>query len=1020
MTKQSLLEGGTGPGPDPETDFRIASHPTTTRRHARFLPLSFRTPCLRRLAFVFLLLPFLSGLLYAQSSGSITGRVFDEATGRSLQGAVVTVRGTNLSDYTDPDGRFTIAGVRSGPVTLDIEYVGLDPLSQQVSVSAGASAIINASMKSTVMQLAAFEVKEAARGQALAINQQKTAAGIVNIVSEEVFGNMIGGNPGYALQRLPGISVDEDQDGSPSQVNLRGVPGELNSFQVDGVRLPNSGGTGRAADMKLLVADGVTNIEVMKAVTPDRDGDAIGGIINVVSRSAFQRDGRELRLVGSGSYNDLSGTWGWNTRATYSDLFSVMGKPKNLGISFTATNYKTDRYSENADIDWVSVTPATNPTLNLTQPTKFLEASHIERSWRTTKSWGFNGSIDFRIDEHNSFSFRPYYSHYDQRSETFETDWDIDTRFQDQATGRKTYAFLAPDGSRGRGTPGANGSRSTLGYIGTDSDSHNDLWSWTAGGRHERDSSLITYVFNYSTSTNVAPNFNEFNMRLDPITQGYYVMEYDATDRLHPTINILNGLSPTDFAYARQGPTNMILRGQTKEEETYSAQVDWEKKFSGDRISHAIKVGAKFRSSKPTFEREQVSYQVAANSAAAQTFPFSQVTRLIPESNRIEMFPSVLRHMEALPKEARKTQGAVAWNPVQPGSFNSSNLADYSAEETTTAAYVMDTIKAGRHTIIGGIRWEQNDFSRSNKRVVQTITPAGNVFSTVPAKSGSKYDVFLPGIHFRHELAKNLILRESYNKSYARPSLNDISRGRQESVNTAGVITINDGNPFLEPMHSDNVDVQLEWYNDKGGLYSVGFFYKKIKDFTFTRVTRFNTLDANGAPVAAVGGTNTYNQPQNGPGAKNKGIELIARQRLYFLPGPLQGLSLDLSATFTDSKSEVPGRENDDLPLEGFSDYLFTSSLSYAWGNLRARVDYRYRADYIEGLDDSIDTDEWFGAREAVDAEIGYRFGKGLSFFASGSNLTHRPQVSYTGSKFFPEDVSYSGRKYTFGVEYRF
>jgi len=67
-----------------------------------------------------------------------------------------------------------------------------------------------------------------------------------------------------------------------------------------------------------------------------------------------------------------------------------------------------------------------------------------------------------------------------------------------------------------------------------------------------------------------------------------------------------------------------------------------------------------------------------------------------------------------------------------------------------------------------------------------------------------------------------------------------------------------------------------------------------------------------------------------------------------------------------------------------------------------------------------VDTDEWFAAREAVDAEISYRFSRGLSVFASGSNLTHRPQVSYTGTKLFPEDVSYSGRKFTFGVEYKF
>ena len=59
-------------------------------------------------------------------------------------------------------------------------------------------------------------------------------------------------------------------------------------------------------------------------------------------------------------------------------------------------------------------------------------------------------------------------------------------------------------------------------------------------------------------------------------------------------------------------------------------------------------------------------------------------------------------------------------------------------------------------------------------------------------------------------------------------------------------------------------------------------------------------------------------------------------------------------------------------------------------------------------------------AREQVDAELAYRFSKGISFFASGTNLTHRPHVAYTGTKIFPEDVEYSGRKYTAGIEYRF
>lgn len=964
-------------------------------------------------AAVVLLIPLLAGSLRAQNTGIVAGRVYDEATGKSLQGAIVRAVGTAAADYTDPEGRYTLAGLAPGVVRIEAEYVGLDTLVQSAIVTAGTSTTLDAGLKSEILRMQAFEVSETARGQALAINQQKTAAGIVNIVSEEIFGNMLSGNIGYALQRLPGISVDEDQDGSPGAINLRGVPGELNSLQLDGDRIPNSGGTSRAANTRLLVADGITNIEVLKAVTPDRDGDAIGGIVNIVSRTAFQRDGREVRLVGLGSYNDLSGKWGYNGRVTYSDIFSVLGREKNLGVSITATNYTTDRYSENADIDWVVVTKANNPQLRLESDTKFLEASHSERSWRTTHTTGVNASIDFRIDARNSFYFRPYYSHYDQSSQTYETDWDIDTRFQDQANGRKTYAFLSSDGSRGGGTPGANGSRSTLGYIGTDDNSHNDIWSYALGGRHERDTATLTYTLNYSTSTYVRPNRVEFNFRMDPITDGYYVMEYEASNRLRPKFTITNELSPTNFDYARQGPTNILIQPRTKEEEIYGARADWEKKFMGQRMANILKIGAKYRSSEPTYNQEDARYRITANSAAARTFPFEQVTT--PSSGTVLGFP---RYLIAQPQSALATLSTAGWEPLEPNSFQGSINGDYRAKEATTAAYVQDTLKFGRHTIIGGVRMERNEWERHNQKAIYRLP--GPVFDIVPRSSAYTYSVWLPGLHFRHALAPNLILRESYNQSYGRPNLGDITRGRNESIAVNGTITISEGNPDLKPSDSDNFDVQLEYYTANQGLYSISVFHKRIQNFTYSKVTRFNELDANERPIPVAGGIHTHTQPMNGPGGKNTGVELIARQRLYFLPGPLKGISADVSATFTQSDAKIYGRENEKLPLRGFSDYLFTSSLVYAWRNFRGRVDYRYRADYIEGLAASATEDEWFSAREQVDAEMSYRLRKGLSVFVTGTNLTLRPQVSYTGERQWPEDVSYSGRKYTFGVEYRF
>src|SRR5512141_3156444 len=157
------------------------------------------------------------------STGAIAGRVFETATGKSLQGAVVKVLGTAAVDYTDADGRFMLQAVPAGTYTLEVDYVGLDAFKQQVGVTTGQTTSVNAPLKSEILRMEAFEVAEAARGQALAINQQKTARGIVNIVSEETFGAMNDGNIGYALQRLPGLTVNEGEDGSPEGVNIRGL-----------------------------------------------------------------------------------------------------------------------------------------------------------------------------------------------------------------------------------------------------------------------------------------------------------------------------------------------------------------------------------------------------------------------------------------------------------------------------------------------------------------------------------------------------------------------------------------------------------------------------------------------------------------------------------------------------------------------------------------------------------------------------------------------------------------------------
>ncbi|MEN9812497.1 MAG: hypothetical protein RL479_1183 [Verrucomicrobiota bacterium] len=134
--------------------------------------------------------------------------------------------------------------------------------------------------------------------------------------------------------------------------------------------MPSSGNS-RAFSVGQLNADAVANIEVIKAATPDRDGDALGGIINVISRSAFQREGRAVELNLGGLYYDKRDKWNGNVSVNYLDLLSVGGGQKNLGVGVNLAWSETSRDYDNLDKDYAVLQPQFEPALRLTAPLYF-------------------------------------------------------------------------------------------------------------------------------------------------------------------------------------------------------------------------------------------------------------------------------------------------------------------------------------------------------------------------------------------------------------------------------------------------------------------------------------------------------------------------------------------------------------------------------------------------------------------------------------------------------------------------
>ncbi|MDP3071847.1 MAG: TonB-dependent receptor [Opitutaceae bacterium] len=935
--------------------------------------------------------------LFAQATGSVAGRVSDAATGRSLQGAVVRVLGTSATAYTNADGRFVLSALPAGPQRIEVDYVGLDSSIREFVVVAGSTASLDAVLESKTLKMEAFTVAESVRGQALAINQQKTASGLVNIVSEETFNTNLGGNIGFTLQQLPGLSVNEGEDGEPSGVNIRGLEAKYNSVQVDGNRMPSSGNS-RAFSVGQLNADAVANIEVVKAATPDRDGDALGGIINVISRSAFQREGRTVEFAVGGLYYDKREKWNYNASLNYLDIFSVAGGTKNLGLGVNVAWAETSRDYDNLDKDYAVLRPDFEPALRLTAPLYFHTNAAPQTNYRETTSESINVALDYRVGPATSLYLRPFYRHNDVFGEKPRARYYVNANHNfNSATGTKSIAEATYNTGRSLAT-----TLTELRYQNDLSVSDNDVYGASFGGRHEVDRTTVSFDLFRSNNDSNRDKSLAYVVR----NQGYQ-FGYDQTIRWNPVYTILNGKDPYDVTSTNRGDLTYSPRDAA--EKASSARLDVERKFVGDRLAGSIKGGAKFRSTVKEQDQASIVYQTGSNTAG---FPYASILRRTDDkafgSLPIYMYPD-LDKLDALRRSspnlfALQTNTALL-NDV---------INDYRAQEDTSAAYVMGTVRAGRTTMITGLRMEKNTFESLTYRY------NSNAPATPTAVNAKRdYTLWLPGLHFRHELSRNLILRESYNRSYSRPDVNALVAGLNLDTTTGN---ISGGNPNLEPSTSHNFDVQLEYYTPKGGLYSAGVFYKKLKGFYYSSTLRFTDTDASGYPIPDANGTRLYSSTDNALGATNLGLELIARQKLLFLPKPFNGLGVSLSATLTKSDGKYPGRLSEDLPTYGFSDKIYNAALEYAGAGLRARLSYTYRSDFLEGLDANEFFDDYFEAYESLNWESSYQLDRRTRLFLNVNNITDEPQISYQGRgrPDNPEDYTTYSWRATVGVSLRF
>ena len=299
-----------------------------------------------RVVFAAVLAALVGSAAAAQSAGggTLTGRVVDEG-GAAVPGALISVAGSARQAVSALDGSFLLPGLPVGEQVVDVSALGFGP--EQLTLTLGPGQMVT----QRIVLKPAPEFGDALTvsgqpilvGQAKALNQQMSALNIVNIVSADQIGSFPDPNATEATQRIPGISIQRDQ-GEGRYVLIRGTEARLNSMMLDGERLPSPEGDIRNVALDVLPADLLEAIEVSKALTADMDADAIGGVVNLVTRKAGEEP--LLGVALNAGYNDISDDTAYGGGFSFGRRFSD-GK---VGLVLGGSYLTTDRGSENFEV----------------------------------------------------------------------------------------------------------------------------------------------------------------------------------------------------------------------------------------------------------------------------------------------------------------------------------------------------------------------------------------------------------------------------------------------------------------------------------------------------------------------------------------------------------------------------------------------------------------------------------------------------------------------------------------------
>ena len=874
---------------------------------------------------------------------TLDGIVKDNKTGEPLIGTVVRVKELpNVGTTTGLDGSFTLHELPDkGKYTLVVTFMAYK--TKEIVVDVANDEKVDIPMDEDLKQLGEVVVtgRREYRSDRSAVETVKNAGNVLNVMSQQSIQLSPDVNVASVLQRVSGVTMERDASGEASYAILRGMDKRYNYTLVNGVKIPSPDDKNRYIPLNIFPSDLMDRLVVSKSLTADMEGDAAGGVVDMVMKDApscfqlqanaaigttdyFWKDGRDYLTSNRSDYTKKAPyeAFGSEYKASMSDFKNgpmqlkshSMPAPNFIGGLSVGNRFWNDRLGVMLAGSIQNTFRGTERTYNSVKMASGEQAMYISKLNHRYYSihdltTGVHAKVDLTLPKH-------------------KIEW---------------YNMYVRTNSKGVRYNNSIGTE----YIGANSYTQDDeirslsttqsIFATNLKGTHH-----LTKNFTLDWSGIFSQAKEE-----DP-DRTYVTLSNSVSTEADADGNILSGnLWDTNKNITKTFPKDAERRFQHNMDTDWAGYINltYDTHFAND-VEALWKAGAQYRRKERSNRYYSYIFSPADN---AQDL----------DGNGLEQFDNV------------------DWVCKTP--YSQASQLNYNSKEHIGGAYAMVTLKTKLGELIAGFRAEHTNQIYTMLQHFRNMGQIGE----------QSYWDYLPSASLKWTPTKNMNIRLSYYRSINRPGFYEIV-----PYQIMGEEYQEKGNPNLKRARIDNIDLRWEWFPSKTEQILAGVFYKYLKD-PIEQV--FVTSDGK---IGA--GTDAYYMPDNLGNAKNMGFEIdvIKYIRHFGIKANYTYTYSKITTSkreYKEGSAEYKSGVTQSRPLVNQAPHTANISLLYkdTENGWNAQLASSFTGAKLALVSPFKDADQWEKAMFGIDLSAEKQFKNGFSIFFKANNLLDAKRERY-------------------------